>query len=140
MVIVGGSVAVGLSDGGQINVGTVVNERNEQLSARGELTEENKVSVPVATQATRSPNGGLRPSGGAQPAPAPEPEPAATSTATSSDAVATSTATSTATSSEATATTSDSGESNEMVAGATDSDTDAGADASVAAPVATTTP
>lgn len=75
-------VGIGMSDGGQIDVVAVVNERNERVN-RGEVREgESTITVPVQSGDVR-PNGGLTPAD--TPPPAPVVETPATSTASSTD-------------------------------------------------------
>lgn len=84
VAISGIGAAIGLSDGGQIDVVAVVNERNERIN-RGEVREgESTQTVPVQNSDQR-PNGGLVPADPSQ-IPPPPPEPA-----TTTDSVATTT-------------------------------------------------
>ncbi len=86
VLLIGAGIGIGISDGGQIDVVAVVNERNEKIQ-RGEVREgESTITVPVQNTDTR-PNGGLIPAD----APVPTPEPAATTTpetASSTDSTA----------------------------------------------------
>ncbi len=87
-VITGIGVVVGMSDGGEIDVVAVVNERNERVN-RGEVREgESTMTVPVQSTDVR-PNGGLAP---ADPSAIPVATPDdATNEATTTEAAATTT-------------------------------------------------
>jgi hypothetical protein len=98
LLLIGAGVAVGLFDHGQIDVVTVVTQRNEKI-ARGEVRDENGqlITTAVPTQVDNRPNGGLTmaaPTPVATTTPVVE-TPVATTTATSTDATATSTASTT---------------------------------------------
>jgi hypothetical protein len=94
VLVATGGVLVGMTDGGQIDVVAVVNERNEKIS-RGEVRDEQgnavTMTVPVQNADTRA-NGGLTPMDPADSPPPPAPEPAATSTASTTKETASSTA------------------------------------------------
>ena len=100
------SAYIGNSDSGQINIASVIDERNKQI-ASGNAASENSPSGSTATIPVQStapptvPNGGLRGRGvGTAKVKQPAPAVAASSTATSSDEIgetASSTATTTAT-------------------------------------------
>ncbi|MCA9366271.1 hypothetical protein KC722_01690 [Candidatus Kaiserbacteria bacterium] len=85
LLIAGTGVVLGVTDKGEINVATVVEERNTKAAAQGEEpVNVQTVSVPAGNDAAPV-NGGLRGKGkGTTPSPAPQPE-EATITATSSD-------------------------------------------------------
>ncbi len=88
VLTLGGSLGLGISDPGVINVSARIEERNIQI-ANGEYKQpvgetETAVSVPVQKTAPTVPNAGLR--GMGQPAPPPPPpKPVATTTASSTD-------------------------------------------------------
>jgi hypothetical protein len=93
VLLIGAGVGIGISDGGQIDVVAVVNERNEKIQ-RGEVRDgENTITVPVQNTDVR-PNGGLIPADTPPPAPPTEASTTPETTASSTDAT-TSTATST---------------------------------------------
>ena len=110
------AAVIGYSDEGQINISQAVEMHNAALMAgsvasaeavAGGQTSETRAVIPVQTNTSSLPNGGLIPSGALPPPPVVE-EVVASSTATSSDAVASSTeaiATSTAPATNSTETT-----------------------------------
>ncbi len=91
VVVAGSGVAIGMTDGGQIDVVAVVNERNERVG-RGEVREgESTITVPVQNM-TGGANGGMVPADPSLvPTPPPTPEETASSTATTTEETASST-------------------------------------------------
>jgi hypothetical protein len=85
VLLIGVGVGIGVSDGGQIDVVAVVNERNEKIQ-RGEVREgESTMTIPVQNTDVR-PNGGLIPAESQTP-----PPPESTATSTPAETAATST-------------------------------------------------
>jgi hypothetical protein len=91
LLIAGGSAVLGMTDGGQINVAGVIEERGQTLREEGKNDEANLLTVPK-NDGTRAVNGGLRPQGANS---NPEPEPEAPPPATLGAATTTENATST---------------------------------------------
>lgn len=90
IVVVSGSVWVGYSDAGVINIDAVLAEQNSVQSGADDVgSGTNQVTVPVKDVRAKRPNGGL--SGLGAPKPVPKSEPAATSTASTTETTATST-------------------------------------------------
>jgi hypothetical protein len=89
---IGGSVLIGISDKGKIDVAARIQQQNQSVANQGVGADGQIQTIPVQNTPVNVPNGGLIPAGAATPALVPSPDPVATATATSStEAASTST-------------------------------------------------
>jgi len=79
---IGGSVLIGISDKGKIDVAARIQQQNQTAADQARDSGGMAQTIPVQNTPVNVPNGGLIPAGAAAPAPVPVPEPVATATAT----------------------------------------------------------